>query len=347
MGWLLAQMKKASARLPMRSSLGILCATVLLFVFGRFIQPQSVSGSAIRGMLPFAAILAIVALGQTLVIQQGGIDLSVPGTVSLSVVIVAHYSNLQSGSKLGLAVLLAFAAAAAAGTVNGIMVSRVGIAPIVATIGMNALLYGVDVQISGGTPTPVPDRLSAFSNSKVAGVPTTVLIAVAAAVVVGFVVKKTVAGRRFEAVGASPVSARAAGLAPQRYQLSAYVVASCFYAGAGILLAGLVNMPSAFEGDFYLLPSIAAVVLGGTSLFGGVGNITASVIGALFLTQLQQLVLTTGASTGVQYLIEAAAIGIGVAVYSLRLGGLVAWLRKFVGLRKIRGNPIPTSLEPL
>jgi ribose transport system permease protein len=314
-----------------RSSRGILLATILLFVLSGIVEPESLSRSALSGMLPFAAILALVALGQTLVIQQGGIDLSVPGVVSLSGVIISYYSNSQAapnGSAFGLAIIYVIGAALLSGAINGLLVSRARVAPIVATIGMNALLYGLDVEISGGTPVAVPDLLSRFANSKILGVTTLAYVAIAVACLVIFVVKKTVFGRRFEAVGASPRAARAAGVVSGRYQILAYAGASVLYAMGGVLLAGLMSLPSAFQGDSYLMPSIAAVVLGGTSLFGGKGNLAATVIAALFLTQLQQLVLTTGLSVGVQYLFQGGAIVVGVGVYSINFSKLTGLFRK-------------------
>ncbi|RVC07263.1 ABC transporter permease, partial [Mesorhizobium sp. M7A.F.Ca.AU.002.02.1.1] len=97
---------------------------------------------------------------------------------------------------------------------------------------------------------------------------------------------------------------------------------SLLYSAGGILLGGLMQLPSPQQGDNYLMPSIAATVLGGTSLFGGKGNLAATVIAALFLTQLQQLVLTTGASIGVQYLFQGAAILVGVGIYGLNFRNL-------------------------
>src|SRR5215207_9848764 len=194
---------------------GILVATVLLFVVSKIVEPQSLSESSVLGMLPFAAILAIVAVGQTLVIQQGGIDLSVPGMISLTVVIMTAHPEGDSG-KLAEALALAFGAALAAGTLTGLLVSRVGITPIVTTLGMNALLYGTVIQVSGGTPTTTTDTLKDFASSRVLGIPVTVPIAIALTLLVAFVVKKTVAGRRFEGVGASDTGARAAGLVVSR-----------------------------------------------------------------------------------------------------------------------------------
>lgn len=319
-----------SVRRLLRSSGGIALATILLFVLSWLTEPESLGSGALSGMIPFAAILAVVALGQTLVIQQGGIDLSVPGVVSLSGVIVAYYSNNQpgmGGSNLGMAIIYALVAALIAGLINGLLVSRARVAPIVATIGMNALLYGVNLKISGGTPVQVPDSLSNFVDYKIFGVTTLAYIAVGVTAIVIFLVKKTVFGRRFEAVGANARAARAAGVVSGRYQLAAYAGASVLYCMGGIFLAGLMSLPSAFQGDTYLMPSIAAVVLGGTSLFGGRGNLAATVIAALFLTQLQQLVLTSGSSVGVQFLFQGGAIIVGVAVYSLQWNTLTGLLR--------------------
>ena len=302
----------------------ILVATPILFLASWLAQPQSVSHSSLLGMLPFAAILAIAAVGQTLVIQQGGIDLSVPGVMSMTIVLVTHYPNGDS-SKLGVALAMAFAVAMAAGLVTGLIVSGAGVMPIVTTLGMNALLYGGVLQISGGTPRQTTAQLHSFASSSLGGVPTTVLVAIAATAVVSFIVKRTVAGRRFEAVGANAAAARAAGLQVARCQVGAYVAAAALYCSAAVLLAGVVTTPSVFQGDGYLLPTVAAVVLGGTSLLGGAGSTVATALGALFLTQLQQLVLTTGVNSAVQYLIEAVAIVGGIAVYRVRGGRLPGW----------------------
>jgi ribose transport system permease protein len=294
----------------------IVVATVLLFLVSWLVEPGSVRHSSLLGMLPFASVLAIVVVGQTLVVQQGGIDLSVPGMISLTVVIVTRYPNGDSG-KLAMAILFAFAAALAAGLLTGLLVSRVGITPIVTTLGMNALLYGGVLQVSGGTPRTTTDALHNFASGRVLGIPSTVPIAVALTAVVAFLVKRTVAGRRFEGVGASNTGARAAGLVVARYQLGAYVGAALLYCAGGVVLAGVVSTPSAFQGDSYLLPSVAAVVLGGTSLLGGRGSVVASAVAALFLTQLDQLLLTSGVSTAVQNLVEAGALVLGLAIYSV------------------------------
>ena len=103
--------------------------------------------------------------------------------------------------------------------------------------------------------------------------------------------------------------------------------ANLLYCSAGVLLAGIVQSPSAFQGDTYLLPTVAAVVLGGTSLLGGRGSVIATAVGALFISQLDQFVLTSGVKSAVQYLVQAGALAIGIAIYSVPWGRLKERLR--------------------
>jgi ribose transport system permease protein len=334
---------EAKRRAPLTAfsgaSTSIVVATALLFLVSWIFERQSVSHSSLLGMLPFASVLAITAIGQTLVIQQGGIDLSVPGMISITVVIMTRYPNGDSGKVL-VALLLALAVTLAAGVVSGLAISRIGVTPIVATLGMNALLYGGVLQISGGTPRTTTSRLHNFASGKVAGIPNTVIIAVILTAVVAFVIKRTILGRRFEAVGAGVIGARAAGVETRGYQLSAYAGAAAHYCLAGVLLAGVVSTPSAFQGDQYLLPSVAAVVLGGTSLLGGRGSVVASAIAALFISQLDQFVLTIGAKDAVQNLVEAGALAAGLAVYSVPWRRLLAWSRNSRGGR---GDGVPAG----
>ena len=325
------------ARTPRRpnASLGIWIATLVLFVASWFVQPQSLSFGSLSAMLPFAAILAVVAAGQTLIIQQGGIDLSVPGMVSLGVVILTRIPNGDE-AKLPLALGLAFLALAGTGLANGLIVNKLGITPIVTTLGMNALLFGAVLFISGGTPRDTTALLQSLITTTFLGIGRAVWIAIVVLIVVEILVKRTVAGRRFEAIGANRAAARAAGFSSTRYEIGAYVAAGVMYFIGCLLLAGVVKTPSAFQGNNYLLPSVAAVVLGGTSLLGGPGSVIATAAGALFLTQLQQLLRTTDLNAGVVLIVQAIAIAVGVGIHSLS-GGLLRNLATVV-LRR-RGQP--------
>jgi ribose transport system permease protein len=264
----------------------MVCATAVLFAVCSVFAPSSIAAGALSGSLPFAAILAIVGLGQMLVVQQGGFDLSVAGGVSLAVVIATHLPAGHDSALLP-AVVAAFACAALAGACNGVM-----------------------------------------AGDSVFGLENTVWFALLILLFVLFIVKKTVIGRRFELIGANPRAARTMGLKVRRHQAMAYVFAQLLYCVAGILLAGITAQPTAYQGGSLLLPSVAVVVLAGTSLLGGRGYPVSTVIAALFLNQLSQFALAVGVPYSAQTIIQALALGFGIAVYSLRWPGRTTKINK-------------------
>ena len=303
-----------------RSFVTVFVSTLVLLIVCLIFAPSSVSLGALSGSLPFAAVIAIVGLGQLLVVQQGGFDLSLPGAVSLAVVVSTHYPQ-QDNALLPMAVLIGLCFAVVAGLINGLLVSIFKLNAIIATIGVNALLYGAVFAVSGGVPSITTTLLAEIAGGTQLGIPNSVLFAIAALIVVAFILKKTVMGRRFEAIGANPLAARAVGLQIQRHQIMAYVFAQLLYCMAGILISGITREPTAFQGDTLLLPSVAVVVLGGTSLLGGRGYPISTVIAAFFLNQLSQFALAVGVPYSAQTIIQALALGFGIGVYSLRWTG--------------------------
>jgi ribose transport system permease protein len=289
-------------------------ATLALFAISPFIARGSISIGALRSTLPFAAILAIVSIGQTLIIQQRGLDLSIPGIVSISAILV---TKIPGGvdSKLIRAVVIVLAIAAIAGLLNGLVVTVFGVTPLVATLGVNAILLGTILKITSGAQTAsASPNLVHFAAGRVFGVSNIILVAILVIALVTFVVRSTIVGRRFVAIGTSAPAARAAGMSVRLYQTMTYVIAALFGAIGGILLAGYLQTPGLSAGNDYLLPSIAAAVLGGTSLAGGGGSVLATAGGALFLTQLQQVVFGAGAPASVQLLIQSMAIALGMGL---------------------------------
>lgn len=306
----------------------VLVSTVVLFVLCAVIAPSSVSSGPLGSMIPFASILAIAGLGQMLVIQQAGIDLSVPSAISLAAVIVTKLPQGDNDKLLG-AVLTALAVAVGVGLLNGFLIGFLKLNPIIATLGTNALLFGFIMFLTGGIPSSSSDLLLGIVGGTTFGVPNSAFIA---AIILGIVVlalRKTVAGRRFESIGSSPAMASVSGLRVRIHHGMAYVWAQLLYTTAGIMIAGIITVSNAFMGDAYLLPSVAVVVLGGTSLLGGRGLPTATVVAAVFLSQLDQFVLALGVNFAIRTLVQAAALAIGVAIYT------VDWSRVRLALRKL------------
>src|SRR3954454_8795276 len=204
-------------RLLSRGLVTMVVATGGLFLVSIVFASSSVTRGTLLTMLPFAAALAVAGLGQTLVVMQGGIDLSVAGGLSLYVVIVTKYPA-GDNSRLWAAIGIAFLAAVAAGSVNGFLVGRMRLNPIVATLGTNALLFGAVLWYTAGIPTTTTARLAKFGGGLWVGIPIPVYFAGVTTAVVAAAFRLTAAGRRFEGVGANGTSALTAGIRVTRHR---------------------------------------------------------------------------------------------------------------------------------
>lgn len=321
-----------------RVSAPIWFATIALFIVSPVIASHSLDRSALLSMAPFASVLILASLGQMLVMQQGGLDLSVPGTISLAAVLVTQFPHGENG-LLPVALVLALGSGLVAGTVNGLAVTWFKVTPLVATLGMNELLYGFTYQYTGGQLSATTTTgLSAFSSDTIMGIPHLALVAVLVVIVLGVLLRHSVVGRRLSLVGSNPEAGRASGLRIARYQVLTYASAGLLYSGAGILLAGYVRNPSLVTGDAYLLPTIVAVVLGGTALGGGRASAVGTAVGALFLQQLEQLLLTMGAAQSVQDLVQAGIVAAGLGLPRLPV---------LARLRRRRRADYPRSADQL
>jgi ribose transport system permease protein len=292
-------------------------ATVALFALSAVIAGNSLNAASLESTFAFGGILAVAAVGQTLVVQQRGMDLSVAGNITLCALVLPIYMT-RSGAPLAGGLAAVVVTAIVIGLVNGLLVTKVGITPLIATLAVNSLLLGATLSYTHGIPSAAaPESLQGFATSKVLGVSALLWVAAAVAIALTLAMTRTVIGRRFVAVGANPAAARAAGVAVDRYVIAAYVVGSLCFALAAVLLISYLGSATVRIGQDYLFPTIAAVVVGGTSFAGGRGNIVASAVAALFLTQLVQMLLTLGAPSSTQYLVQAGAIAVAAALRSL------------------------------
>lgn len=289
-------------------------ATALLFVVAAIVAPSAITGSSLLAILPFVAVLAIVAVGETLVIQQRGLDFSVGGAMSLTIVIITKFPQTHS---LFLAIVVSLAAVAVAGLISGFAVVIFNMPSLVATLGMNAVLAGVAQAYSGGTVTSATAALNNFMTSRPAGIPASVWIALGVVLVASFSVSRTTVGRRFVAIGANSEAVRANGTRLMWNQVGTYVAAAVCYGIAGIVYAGYLDTPAIDAGNQYLLAGVSAVVIGGTALTGGRGSIIASAVAAFFLQLLSQVIYALGASASTQYIVYAAAIAVAMALRPL------------------------------
>ena len=304
-------------------------ATTALIVGGGAIAPSTVSISALQLMLPFFAVLAVASIGQHLVIQQRGLDLSVAGIMSFSAVIVSALPSSEAGVPETLAfVALALTMGLGVGAVNGVLVALLRVNSLVASIGMNSLMLGITMHVTRGFSQQAPPPLNKFGIGKFLEVPLTIYVMLVIAAIAIFVLEKTTVGRRFAASSVNPDAAIAVGIPLDGYVVATYALAGLCYAAAGVLLAGYVLSPTVFSGMPYLLATVAAVVVGGNPIGGGArGSVTATILGALFLTYLGQLVLAVGFETSAQNIVQAIIIIASVGVVEVGRRLRFEWIR--------------------
>jgi ribose transport system permease protein len=291
----------------------IWAAGAILMVTLRIFLPRSVESGALMAVLPLAAFLATAAIGQTLVMMTGGIDMSVPSTITISSVTLLVISN-GSDDRVLLSIFAALAVAVVVGTINGLLVAVLGLNSLIATLSVGALVAGSALWLwqSLSTESSVPPSLGNFVSAQIIRLPATFWMAVVLTIGVSLILRRTIVGRRFEAVGVNPDAAYAAGIRTSIYQAGAYIAASLLYGALAIALSGFLHNPTLDVGAPYLLAPIAAAVLGGTAISGGVGNVTSVAGASLFLVQLAQALKMLGLDTSWQTVIQGGAIGIGM-----------------------------------
>lgn len=242
-----------------------------------------------------ALTLILVATGQTIVITMGGIDLSVGGVVSLSTAIAATKLG-SGGGQMWLWMLVIVAFGAGAGALNGLLVSRLRLQPFIVTLATWSVWGGVALWVlptEGGT---IPTSLTSAANGTLAGIATPVWLVVVIALFWAWF-KRTRLGTGIRSVGSSERSARLGGVDVARTTVAAYALCGLFAALAGIFLTTQTASGSPTVGNDYILQSVAAVVIGGTSLFGGRGGVGGTIAGALILTIIGNLVFALHVSS--------------------------------------------------
>ena len=241
----------------------------------------------------FAVAPLLLALGQTLVIISGGIDLSVGFTMGLAAVICARLMQSvapEQGPEVALLVgiLAAFAVSLVPGLTNGFLIARLGVPAFIGTLGMYGIARGTGFLAAGGTTVPVRNEyLSWIGNGKILTIPVPVAVTVLVVVAMHYLLSQTRFGQYTYAIGGNREAAIRAGINVRRHTMTIYVIAALCAALSGVLYTARFSAGAAQAGEPLLLDAIAAVVIGGASLFGGSGKIMGTVIGALIIAVIQ------------------------------------------------------------
>ena len=295
-------------------------ALFLLMIVAWVWAPAALSGVSLRAIAPYGALLGITALGQMLVIMTGGIDLSTPGTLTLAMVIMTGV-GMQDDSRIGIAILTAIGAAALIGLVNGLLIGGLKLNALIVTLAVGQVVIGVLNRYGRTFPvqSPVPQGWIDWTTTRILGVSPVFWAGLLLTLLLVFGFRYTSVGRRFQVVGANPVASHVVGVRVNLNQILVYVAAAVLYALAGLALAGLLRTPGVAPASQYLLGPIAAVVIGGASLTGGLASATSTFVAALFLTGLNQVILTMGLPTSLQFVVFGLVIIGGMLVSGDRI----------------------------
>ncbi|MCF6102000.1 MULTISPECIES: ABC transporter permease [Mesorhizobium] len=252
----------------------------------------------LRYLVELAAVIGLVAAGQTFVVIAGGIDLSVAAIVTVSAVSLPLLS--WQGDPTGLtAVLAVLALTTTIGLVNGLGVALLRVHPMIMTLAMATFLQGLLIIIAGGSAVTAENPLVRWlGNARPAGIPAGVLLWVAVSVIVLAAMHATSFGARLFAMGANPLAAALSGVPVTSTTLAVYGISGFNSGLAGVLVLGMNGQGYVGIGDPYLLASIAAVVLGGTSILGGLGTYAGTIPGAILLVTITALITVVNASPG-------------------------------------------------
>ena len=293
---------------------GVLLALILLVIAASLLSDRFLTVPNLLNVLRQVAIVGILAVGMTFVILPKGIDLSVGSILGLSVVL---YAGVLESQPMIVAIPLGLLAAMAAGLVNGIGVSYAGIPPFIMTLGMLSFARGLAFIYTGGTPIPIlNESFYDLGNGYLLGVPIPSLILLAVLLVSGIVLKLTPFGRSVYGIGSNEDAARLSGLPVRPYKTLVYVIMGGVAGLAGLVYASQLSVGTPIAGQGYELDAIAAVVVGGTSLFGGKGSVVGTFVGTLIIGVLANILNLTGVDPFVQQLFKGALIVVAVYIMS-------------------------------
>lgn len=294
----------------------VFCYLIALVLFAGFsvYMPGFARLSHIRTVFLESALIGIVALGQTLVVITGGIDLSVAWMMTIGAYMVSNLVN-SSNANLVWGIPLMLVVTFGLGAINGFCISCLRVPAIVMTLGMNIVLQGALVALTQGSPgQSAPPLLLTLGQKNLLGIPYLVIIWIIMTVVVMLALFKMKYGRKLFAIGNNATVAKYSGIRVDNTIILSYAISGMTAGIAGALLAGKVGSCYLAMGDTYQFQSIAAVAIGGTSMLGGKGNYLGTVAGSLTITILLGILVALNLPFGVQTMAYGLIVLISVIV---------------------------------
>ena len=292
-------------------------AVVLLGIYASFVNEHYLTARNIGGILALVATLALVSYGQQIIMLIGEIDLSVGPLMGLCVVIGSFFLGSKGdASSFVLGYLLIFVAAFAVGAINFLLVDKISIHPMIATLATYMGVQAISLVLRPSPSGLIDTKLMKLIGTKLGFVPIALIIAVLIGIGLEYVLFRTTLGIAIRGLGSRPEAARIVGIPPRLLRFWAYVGCALFAGLASIPMLAQVGIGDAKAGLNYTLASIAAVVIGGGSLAGGRGSFVGALLGALLLNQVDVVSTFLQLSDAWNFYLQGAMVLIGVALYS-------------------------------
>jgi ribose/xylose/arabinose/galactoside ABC-type transport system permease subunit len=306
----------------------VLMLLAIVLVFGlrtpEFLAPGSLSNTVKQ-----ASFIGIAAVGMVFVLLTAGIDLSV-GSVMFLGPLVAGLLMRDAGVGVAVALVACLLTGAALGAINALFIVGLRVIPFIVTLATLFLFRGLGTWLTGSRQLDFPEQVRSFGLASVAGIPVPILIFAAVALIAHVVLRHTSFGRHVYAFGNDPLAARKAGLPVRRIEAAVYVISGALAALAGFVLISQIGRLDAGFGEGREFDVIAAAVLGGASLFGGIGGAASAVLGALTIQAVKAGLVFSGVNLYLQPLLQGAVILLAVFLDGLREARLRALRRKVI-----------------
>ena len=298
-------------------SYGIYIAFVLICIVFAILSPDFFSPGNLHNILIQTAAIAIVAIGQTLVILTGGIDISVGRLMGLCGILIGVFA----GKGVGIAGLAAISllCGLAIGVVNGYLIGYIRIPAFIATLGTQGICYGMSLIISQGMPfSTFPKGFDWMGTAKIGGISFLVLFTVVLYLIFWIFATRTKTGRYIYSIGGNREAVRLSGISTARYEMTAYVICGLLAGVGGLMMTSRLNFASPSAGENYEMETIAAVVIGGTMMTGGSGSVLKTSIGAVLLYVLKDGLTINDVSPYYQKLVTGAIIILAVFLDTMK-----------------------------
>lgn len=286
---------------------------LIICIFATILSPNFLSVTNLFNVIKQITVAGIVGCGMTFVILTGGIDLSVGSILGLSGVLASGV--LASTGNVILAVLTALGMGVFCGIVNGFWVAQCDIPPFISTLGMMTLLRGCILVYTKGSPIPVKvEAYKFFGKGELLGIPVPILILVVLYIIAHFILSETPFGRTVYAFGGNKEAARLSGISVKRTEWMAYIINGLMCGIAAIVLTARLGSAQSTTGEGIEMDAIAAVILGGTSLSGGIGFVLPTVVGAMIMGIIDNILTLMNVNPHATNIVKGAVILIAVLV---------------------------------